>query len=151
MKVILVCSIRRHPETQTDTQGDHLPLIPRRTLYGSQDGNRHAELDYDIEESLVSRSTTATPKLAHFSPDLLILDALKYKREVLSLILASTCIAPTGEDIARLRCHNVGDSPAVQDIDVSELRGGKYYRAFVLNMASSQVSQVLIHLSLDHL
>ncbi|KAG9980024.1 hypothetical protein KCU78_g21768, partial [Aureobasidium melanogenum] len=117
---------------------NHLPLTARRTSYGVQDGIRHTELDRVIKKRLVSVSTTATPKLAHFSPDLLILDALEHKSEALPLMLASTCIAPMREHVARLRGRKAADDSAVQDIDVSGLRRGKFYRAFILSMASLQ-------------
>ena len=99
----------------------------------------------------IPAGTTATPKLAQFSPDLRILDALEYKREGPTLMLASICIALTREHVARLRNRNAVDDSAVQDIDVSELRRGKFYCAFILSMASLQVSQALIDFLLDHL
>lgn len=89
--------------------------------------------------------------MAHFSPDLLILDALEYKREALPLMLASTCIALTRGHVARLRGRNAADDSAVQGMHISELRCGKFYRAFILSMASFQVSQALIGYLLDQL
>lgn len=126
-------------------------MIAKRTSYGGQNGNRHAKLDHVVKKRLVSGSTTETPKLAHFSPDLLILDALEYKREALPLMLASTCIALTRGHVARLRGRNAADDSAVQGMHISELRCGKFYRAFILSMASFQVSQALIGYLLDQL
>lgn len=135
---------------ETDRPRDYLDFIAGKFHYGRKASVADMKRDAQMAEMYKSNSTSGLLAQAHFSPALLIQDAWSNRegdKEALAIMLASTCIAhaSSSERITQLSRGASKEDSSNKAIRICELRGGAYYRAFILGLRDNQVSYDVWH------